>query len=595
MEISKSKKLLYASLVSSVALFLLSFAYAEPSCTPHAYKQCFFNQVYWYDSCGNREELFQDCGVDEWTDNYQCLGSTWLQRQKIIRWCSDGTCQQSTTYQNYQDCSALSQICQNNQCVYGYTNRYLSCYDNDLYWFDSYYGRQEKYQDCGDSYCTDSGYNYCVGNSVYRQRTCYNRGCAGNACYSTTTYSDTQLVQTCGYGQTCQSGYCTGSYCECSSGLCCDGCHYKSSSVICNSETQQEYGCPWGSACGSDTGVRTKIRYQYCSGYSASCTGAWSNWSGLSDWTVVNYCSNTQTCIYGNPTCQPKAECSTPSPPSYVFRSYKVCYDNDVYWYDSRGERQDKYRECTDTNNCTIDNCQDAKCVNELKCDGSTCSIGSSNYCNSCSHCGDGICNCAETITSCSQDCGVIGLAVTIFGKKENEPVQWLKTVSSSAGQKFDFLVVVSNGQDSPMNNVTLKTDLPPEIIYQGDLKLDANSYDGDIRTGINLGTLAAKAVRTLTFKGEVAADLSRTEADLIATVITLSGSSADNVKMLFPGGGQIITKPEGGLAAVLKFDLKKPLYILIGIVLAILVLLGLTKVFQGLKKEPAQGPIEAI
>lgn len=457
-------------------------------------------------------------------------------------------------------------------------NNYLGCYNNDVYWFDNYGNRQQMYQDCGDTYCDTTGSNYCVGNSIYRQRTCYNRGCAGSACYNTgTIYSNAELVQTCGYGQTCQNGYCT-STCECTSGLCCDGCHYKSAYTTCNTETQTEYGCPFGSACGSDVGVRTKTRNQYCSGYSSQCTGSWSNWTGLSDWRIVDYCSTTQTCYYGNPICQTSPACQ--STPSYISHYLKSCYDSDLYWYDSLNVRQEKYRDCQDTNDCTIDSCSGAKCVNELKCDGTACVVGSANYCSSCEYCGDKVCNCGETMQSCSQDCSVIGLAVTIFGKKENDPVQWLKTFSASAGQKLDFLVVVSNGQEGPMNNVIIKTDLPQEIIYKGDLKLDGNSYDGDIRTGVNLGTLATKTVKTFTFKGEITGpeNISRGEVDAIATVNTSSGSSSDNIKInLIKEGQQIVVKPEGFLAALLKINLNS-IYILLGIIIAILILIGFVK-----------------
>jgi len=553
--------------------------------TNHHHLDCYNNDVYWYDSQGNRQEIYQDCGDDYWLSSYQCSGSAWLQRSKSINWCSNGSCTQSTRFDNYQNCSAAGQTCQNNQCgSYNYNN-YLSCYNNDVYWFDSYGNRQGLYQDCGDSYCEGTGYNYCSGNSVYQQRTCYNRGCAGSACYSTTSYSDTRLIQTCGSGQTCQNGYCTNT-CECTSGSCCDGCHYKSSSNTCNSETQTEYGCPWGSACGSDVGIRTKIRYQFCPGYSASCTGSWGNWSGLSDWRVVDYCSNEETCVYGNPACQPKTECVTSG---YISHYTKKCYDNDLYWYDSLNVRQEKYRDCQDTNDCTIDSCSGAKCVNELKCDGTTCVVGSANYCSSCEYCGDKVCNCGETMASCSQDCSVIGLAVTIFGKKENDPVQWLKTFSASAGQKLDFLIVVSNGQEGQMNNVFIKTDLPQEIIYKGDFKLDGISFDGDIRTGVNLGTLAPKTVKTLTFKGEITGpdNISRAEVDATAFVNTSSGSSSDNIKInLLKEGQQIVVKSEGFLAGLLGTNFNKPIYLLLGIFIAILLLLGFVKVIRVIQKK---------
>jgi hypothetical protein len=92
--------------------------------------------------------------------------------------------------------------------------------------------------------------------------------------------------------------------CECTSGVCCDGCHYRSSSYVCDPEYDVQYGCPWGTSCGDDVGVRYKQRY--CSGNSASCTGSISSWT---PWAVADYCSSTETCQEGNPNC---VSCSVP-------------------------------------------------------------------------------------------------------------------------------------------------------------------------------------------------------------------------------------------------------------------------------------------
>ena len=547
----------------------------------HAYKQCYNNDVYWYDSQGVMQEMYQDCGDDSWTNNYQCSGSNWLQRQKTIRWCSGESCQQSLSYENYQDCGAFGQTCQNNQCGGQWQNRYLSCYDNDVYWYDYASGRQEKYQDCGDSYCTNTGSNYCVGNSVYSRRVCYNKGCASNACYSTTSYSDNQFVQTCAYGQICQNGYCTSGSCECTSGPCCDGCHYKNTSSVCNTETQQEYGCPWGSACGSDVGQRIKTRNQYCSGYSASCTGAWSLWTGLSNWTLVDSCSTNETCFYGNSTCQPKSGCGGSS---YILHYAKRCYDSDLYWYDSNSVRQDKYRDCEDTNECTVDSCFNNQCQNELRCDGATCAKGSADYCNTCDYCGDGSCNCGETISSCQKDCQIIGLALTLFGKKEKEAVQWLKSFSVGSAEKIDFLAVVSNGENMTMDNVMVRVDFPQEILYGGELTLEGVPYNGDIRTGITLGSLAPGITKTIVFKGEVVSEssISRSMADVVATITTSGGSMSDNIQITLLRSAQlVVAESEGFLAGLLKTDLNKPIYILLGLVLVILILMGFSRIMR--------------
>lgn len=46
-----------------------------PSCIPHAIKGCVNNFVYWYNSCGARQEAYQNCGVTNQTcQNGACMG-----------------------------------------------------------------------------------------------------------------------------------------------------------------------------------------------------------------------------------------------------------------------------------------------------------------------------------------------------------------------------------------------------------------------------------------------------------------------------------------------------------------------------------------
>jgi len=411
----------------------------------------------------------------------------------------------------------------------------LGCYNDDVYWFDSFGNRQWLYQDCGSGYC--------------------------------------------------QNGFCQNivNNCECTSGPCCDGCHYKPAYQTCGTDYQQDYGCPWGTILGSDVGVRTRSRYQFCSGYTSSCSGSWGNWS-YSDWNVASFCNNSQTCSSGSPTCQTT---NPPvNPPTYILHYTKGCFNSDLYWYDSLNARQEIYRTCQDSNDCTIDGCSGSRCTNDLKCDGTTCQKGTANYCASCqaTACGDSVCDCGETISSCAKDCSVIGLAVNILGKKEDNSIQWTKIFDASANQGLNFLVVVSNGQEETMRNVSVKTDLPSDIIYNGNLTLDGAPYAGDIREGISLGDLTSKTVRTLTFSGKVADKPERTDTSILATVTTSSGSSSDNVRITLPRGS-IIATSKAGLASLAGLDFSKPLYILLWIIAAIVILLIISKILKGFSR----------
>ncbi len=220
-------------------------------------------------------------------------------------------------------------------------------------------------------------------------------------------------MERCDDDETCKSGKCV-SECECTSGPCCDGCNYKDDTKICKTSSQTQYGCPWGTLCGADTGKRTRLKFQYCSGDSSVCDGKWGSWRDWTSWAVNDYCSNTEKCSVGDSTCNYSSSCVYT--PSY---NTKQCYDDDVYWFSQAGTRLSKYMECDDDNTCTLDRCGAGKCYYDLKCDGSTCDRESFDYCESCEHCGDGIVNCDEDFCNCSADCEFPGAVSEAGGGEE--------------------------------------------------------------------------------------------------------------------------------------------------------------------------------
>jgi len=156
-------------------------------------------------------------------------------------------------------------------------NSYKSCYNNDVYWYDSCGSSAscfantswKDYENCGSDYCNSWGSNYCSGGDVYHQRTCYSRGCSGTTCYLN-SYTDTQKVQDCSY--CCSSGSCTGVCSPGSTQSCSDSCSYK----YCN-----------GSSCVTKTntknGTRTCSSSCYWGGCSASASCPASSCSTNSD------------------------------------------------------------------------------------------------------------------------------------------------------------------------------------------------------------------------------------------------------------------------------------------------------------------------
>lgn len=94
------------------------------------------------------------------------------------------------------------------------------------------------FSDCGDDYCTDFGLNYCKGKDIYKSRTCYDKACLINSCYSNSSVDET-LVQECLYG--CLSGTCTIPPVNCNRNSDCGVNGYIGDRYCKNHDVYQEY------------------------------------------------------------------------------------------------------------------------------------------------------------------------------------------------------------------------------------------------------------------------------------------------------------------------------------------------------------------
>ena|GEM_PF-1608700 len=86
------------------------------NCTTHASKKCAGGNLYWYDSCGDEQEVAQNCGSNSATANTRCSG-TWIQKQTLATDCVNDACTQNETWTNVQDCSAGGKVCSNGNCA----------------------------------------------------------------------------------------------------------------------------------------------------------------------------------------------------------------------------------------------------------------------------------------------------------------------------------------------------------------------------------------------------------------------------------------------------------------------------------------------
>lgn len=532
---------------------------SSPSCQDGCFtegeKRC--SDHYHYQICGNYD--WDSCL--EWSSPSSCSGNSYCgygrcsNDQRPQWYCSGGNC--------YYNCEYSSSC--------GSSQDYLSCWNNDVYWFNSYGQREEKYRECGSDYCKDWGEEYCYHGDVYQERTCYRKGCKDSSCY-TTSYIQDELANRCSSEETCQNGECVVLE-ECDEGPCCEDGHYNSPSSICDTEIQTQYGCPWGLGCRRDVGKRSRTKFRYCSGDSSECIGEWGDWGSWTSWKIADYCLANESCRVGKRNCQYTPGCASLSSVTHFTQR---CFEGDLWWYDSRQNREDLYRRCSDRNECTIDRCQNGECQNEMKCDGTTCPVGSGDYCDSCLSCGDRICNCKETICSCPQDCQHPTLSVSILGKGEKQPGEWKETLSLEGGEKIDLLMIVSNGGKKQLDKVEAKVDFPSGIDYQGKARIDGQPIIEDLRMGVDIAPIPPKKIKTVKFEAEIKEDKrpdSFQPAILKGTVKTPDFSVSDSIELSLKGEG--LTTAAAGWVMEGLFSGLWYLWFFLGIIGAIVLLAG--------------------
>ena len=167
------------------------------NCTSQSSKQCFDNDIYWFNSCNVREVLYMDCDNSSNTTNYRCNGN-WTQRQIISKGCQNGACYNNTLWNDTQNCNSLGKVCMNGTCVAcvpGQTQGCKVCNAAGTAWVDNS-SKCSGGQICTNGTCmatctpkTCSNLGYTCGN--------WSNGCSG-----------TLNCGACSLGQLCQSGKC---------------------------------------------------------------------------------------------------------------------------------------------------------------------------------------------------------------------------------------------------------------------------------------------------------------------------------------------------------------------------------------------------
>lgn len=418
-----------------------------------------------------------DCGTNGYRGSPYCQGNSLYQNYKTYTCNNPGTtyssCSQSTVSQLILNCTG-NQTCSNGSCTANCTSHYNQrCVGSSVYWYDSCGNQQELYQYCQYNQTCSNG--YCsTQNCAYHYATrCYN-----NAVYwYDSCWNRQDLYQTCQYG--CQNNQCVQNTCI--------------------------------------SHVNTR------------CVGNFVYW--------YDSCDNRQdlvkNCSYG---CQ-YGQCINYQP-TYTKHYIKSCNNNNLYWYDSNGASNDVYKNCSDNNQCTADGCANSQCVNQARCDGSTCAVGSADYCSTCKHVGDGVCNCDETPCSAPSDCKAStggGLDTSTFCEVESTSANWSKNITVTAGQNISCLIIIKNTSATSINDVTVRADIPVEIVGTSELKIDGKAFNGNITSGINLGNFSSNVSKTIVFEGKTQSPITQVSAKQIIGIASSGAlSSSDSLVINF-------------------------------------------------------------
>ncbi len=157
----------------------------QQQCTDHVTKKCEGTSVYWYDSCGNKQEQYEICDSDEVCQNAKC-----------VRVCQEGfigsqMCSGNKIVQQYQLSDCSTEIRDVNECAYGCQN-----------------------SQCVNPSCSTcpnpTSWSQCANGNMFRT----NYQCSADTNYECRSFTETTSCECgtsnqCEYDETCESNVCT--------------------------------------------------------------------------------------------------------------------------------------------------------------------------------------------------------------------------------------------------------------------------------------------------------------------------------------------------------------------------------------------------
>jgi len=513
----------------------------KTTCTDHASKTCSGNAVYWYNSCGTKQDLYQQCSSTQTCSNGTCVDQTIT--------CSSNSdcgadaytgslfCQSGNVYQNYKtytcnNAGTPSSTCSNattaklkTTCTTNQTCSSGSCVDQEI--------------TCSsNSQCGTSGYTgsaFCSGGDVYKTYktyTCNNAGTVNSTCSNTTT---DKLFTNCGSSQTCSNGSCVDEDIACSSNSDCGSSGYTGSAFCSGNDVYKLYKTYTCNNAGSSN--------SYCSNSTSN--------------KLITDCGTNQTCSNGS--------CDS----SCTDYSYQQCSGNYLYWYDSCGNRDQLIQFCSNgcsNNSCNNENNLSVQTYSATNTNNSQATLNgyvygvnnnynnsynynynnyayvwfqwgtSTSYGNETNHQtmsssgtfsqivnlyssaystyhyravaqttnGNVVYGSDMTFTSGNNTTGAVSITKT--SRNLTTGTAFATTTYASPSDVLMFMITIQTTGNQSISNLYVKDTLPSNLIYKNNLIVSGSSnYSGDIISGMTFGTVSNNQTITVTYQVQVA------------------------------------------------------------------------------------------
>jgi len=359
----------------------ISNAYCTDKCDPDSYKTDLSSGT-----CHNGKNYVKKGTTynDErgWTHTDKCEDSSTVKEYFMkcdynsFGWCpTQGFfCLMDETFFTVKNCASTfgsDYVCSNGACVSScdYSPSCSQSSKRECYSTTSYH-KYDAYTKCEGSCGYDFVDNFNCGGGNYCSGTEYD---GTKPCYSCSTASDgvCQSKNCFGYDPDCKSD---GGVYECSSDSQC-GSNQRCVSNQCVDKTCEEMGYERGSCSTLDDPANDGQCIDGSNGDVYECKAA----GNKQCWQKTIDCQNNEICedpLFSAAQC--KLNC--------VSHSSKACSSNDVYWYDSCGNREEVYDDCqSPAAVCTTDSGGGRYYDGNCRISDATCQYNQFDQCNDCS------------------------------------------------------------------------------------------------------------------------------------------------------------------------------------------------------------------